>query len=231
MESFDIINILKNLVLIIPALMFAIIIHEFGHGYVAYKLGDDTPKLAGRLTFNPIPHIDPIGTIILPLVLILLKSPIVFGWAKPVPVNPYKARKIRDYRKAMAIISLAGPGANLLSAVAFAILFHLTNSLSGAIISALGVGIAQAILKPLLIFFIQAVKINIILAIFNLLPIPSFDGWKILLSQLPRDLEAKLEPLEQYGIIILVVLLITHIIDIFLIPPYRFLVSLLLGGY
>jgi Zn-dependent protease len=229
MEGFDLISSLKNIILIIPALMFAVIIHEFGHGFVAYKLGDDTPKLAGRLTFNPIPHIDPLGTIILPLILILFKSPIIFGWAKPVPVNPYKARKIRDYRKAMAIIAFAGPGANLLSAVIFAIMFHILDALAGAIISNFGIGIAQAVIKPLGMFLYYAVSINVILAIFNLLPIPSFDGWRILLSYLPRDLEAKLEPYEQYGFIIVIVLLLTHIIDIFIFPPYKFLMKLLIG--
>jgi Zn-dependent protease len=228
MESFELISNLKNLIILIPALMFAVIIHELGHGYVAYKLGDNTPKVAGRLTFNPIPHIDPIGTILLPALLILFKAPFVFGWAKPVPVNPLNVRKM-NYRKAMAIISFAGPGANIVSAIGFTILYHLLGMFSGTLASILGENLARAIIEPLGIFFYFGVSINVILAIFNLLPIPSFDGWRILLSFLPREWERKLEPLEPYGFIIVIVLLITHIIDLFIIPPYRLLMNLLVG--
>jgi len=228
MEGFDLISNLKNLIIFIPALMFAIIIHELGHGFVAYKLGDKTPKIAGRLTFNPIPHIDLLGTIIFPVLLIFFKAPFIFGWAKPIPVNPYNVRKM-NYRKAMAIISSAGPMANFISAVFFAIMYHLLAYLSDPMYSTLGVKLANAILKPLVIFLYASISINVILGIFNLLPIPSFDGWRILLSFLPRDLEAKLEPLEPYGFFIVILLLMLKIINNIIIPPYKFLMGLLLG--
>ncbi|WP_456392888.1 site-2 protease family protein [Persephonella sp.] len=228
MESFDFVSSLKNLIIMIPALMFAVIIHELGHGYVAYRLGDKTPKIAGRLTFNPIPHIDLLGTIIFPAILLLFKAPFIFGWAKPVPVNPYNVRGM-NYRKAMAIISFAGPGANFASALVFAIMFHILDALSGSLVSLLGANLAKAILQPLGMFLFYGVSINVILGIFNLLPIPSFDGWRVLLSFLPRDLEAKLEPLEPYGFIIVIMLLVLHIIDLFIIPPYRLIMSLLIG--
>ena len=212
----------QYVVLMIPALLIAMIVHELGHGYTAYKLGDNTPKIAGRLTINPIPHLDIFGSIIFPAILILLKAPFIFGWAKPVPINPFNFKKL-DYRKGMALTALMGPLSNIITAVIFAVLFHITINLTNY----LPYTINKTVLTPLILFFTLTVNINIIIAIFNLLPIPSFDGWRILLSFLPFKLERKLENLEFYGVFIVLILFMVGIIQVLIIPPYILLMSLL----
>ncbi len=221
---------ITKLIFMIPALLLAVIVHELGHGIVAYRLGDPTPKLAGRLTFNPIPHIDLFGSIILPAILIIFNSPILFGWAKPVPINPFNFKKL-GYRKGMAVTSLAGVSMNMLFAFIFGFLFQILSNqgVLSSIASVLGTGFIKSVIMPLLIFFQYSVSINVILAIFNLLPIPPLDGWRFLTTMLPVQLEQKLEPVEQYGMIILIVLLMVGVLNYILIPPYIFLTRLLLG--
>ncbi len=221
---------ITKLIFMIPALLLAVIVHELGHGIVAYRLGDPTPKLAGRLTFNPIPHIDPFGSIILPAILIIFNSPILFGWAKPVPINPFNFKKL-GYRKGMAVTSLAGVSMNMLFAFIFGFLFQILSNqgVLSSIASVLGTGFIKSVIMPLLIFFQYSVSINVILAIFNLLPIPPLDGWRFLTTMLPIQLEQKLESIEQYGMIILIVLLMVGVLNYILIPPYIFLTRLLLG--
>ncbi len=221
---------ITKIIFMIPALLMAVIFHEIGHGIVAYRLGDPTPKLAGRLTFNPIPHIDPFGSIILPGILILFNAPILFGWAKPVPINPLNFKKL-GYRKGMAVTSLAGVSMNFLLAFIFGFLFQLlsTGNTLNFISSVFGAGFIKTVLMPLLIFFQYAVSINVILALFNLLPIPPLDGWKFITSFLPYHIEQKLEAVEQYGMIILIVLLMIGVLNYVLIPPYVYLTRILLG--
>ena len=161
-------------------LLFSVIIHEVMHGLVALKFGDHTAENAGRLTLNPIPHIDLFGTILLPALLIITGSPILFGWAKPVPVNPLN---FRNLRKGELMVAAAGILAN----------FSLLNALPQAF---------PALLGSLLRF---TVLINLVLGIFNLFPIPPLDGSKILLSQLPLNLARSYQRLEPYGILILLV--------------------------
>ena len=213
---------LQYVVLMVPALFIAMIVHELGHGYTAYKLGDNTPKLAGRLTINPIPHLDIFGSIIFPAILILLKAPFIFGWAKPIPINPLNFRKL-DYRKGMALTALMGPLSNIITAVIFAILFHISTN----IVDYLPSNIVNTVMTPLILFFYLTVSINLIIAVFNLLPIPSFDGWRVLLSFLPLEWERKLENLDFYGIFIVLILFMVGIIQILIIPPYAILMSLL----
>jgi len=169
----------------IIVLLFSVIIHEISHGYVAEKLGDPTARLAGRLTLNPLKHLDPFGSVILPALLILSHAGFVFGWAKPVPYNPWHLKKPeRDG----ALIALAGPLSNLLVAVIFSLIFRLS-----VLIGSLTLGNLCALI----------VLINVALAIFNLVPIPPLDGSKILFLILGRRGENVKVLLEQYGIFIL----------------------------
>ncbi len=182
----------EYLALSIVILLFSVIVHEVMHGLAALKFGDRTAQQMGRLTLNPIPHIDPIGTILLPALLIFTGSPILFGWAKPVPVNPLNFRNIR---KGELVVSAAGILANFGLAIAAAIIYHLLDALPITF---------PALVGSLLHF---TVMINLVLAIFNLLPIPPLDGSKILLSQLPYNLAKEYQKFERYGILILLILL------------------------
>ena len=224
--NFDI----TQIIFMVPALLFAVIIHEIAHGLVAYKLGDPTAKMSGRLTFNPIPHIDPVGSIILPAILIFTHSPILFGWAKPVPINPIHFKKL-GYRKGMAVTALAGPLSNLIFAVIFGIMYQIlrNEAVLNTLASIGGVAFIKSIILPILLLLQYSVTINVILAIFNLIPIPPLDGGRILMSLASPQLEQKLQPLEQYGFIIVIVLLLVGVLNFIIFPPYRFLVSVLLG--
>ncbi len=173
-------------------LLFSVIVHEVMHGLLALKFGDHTAETAGRLTLNPIPHIDLIGTILLPALLLLTSSPILFGWAKPVPVNPLNFSNIR---KGELFVSAAGILSNFALAITAAIIYHILAALPQTF---------PYILGALLRF---TVLINLMLGIFNLFPIPPLDGSKILLSQLPYHLAREYEKLEKYGWLILLILL------------------------
>jgi Zn-dependent protease len=155
------------LIFFLLALIFSIIIHEVSHGYVAEMLGDPTARLQGRLTLNPIPHIDPLGSLLVPGILVLTQAPFLFGWAKPVPYNPYN---LRNQKWGEAMVAAAGPGINVLLAVVFGLVIRFgAGSLSDTFIQLAGV----------------IVLVNIMLAIFNMLPIPPLDGSKVLRSTLP----------------------------------------------
>jgi len=176
----------------IVILLFSVIVHEVMHGYVALKFGDHTAERAGRLTLNPIPHIDLFGTILLPGLLILTGSPILFGWAKPVPVNPLN---FSNLRRGELFVAAAGILANFSLAIAAALIYHLLNALPQTFPTLVG---------SLLRF---TVLINLVLGIFNLFPIPPLDGSKILLSQLPYNLARSYQRIEPYGFLILLILL------------------------
>jgi Zn-dependent protease len=175
----------------IPALI-AITFHEASHGYVAHLLGDDTAWRLGRVSFNPLVHIDPFGTVLLPLILLLLRSPFLFGYAKPVPVN---FRALRYPRAGTILVAAAGPGMNLLLAIIAALGFHIV-----AYIPAPGAQWFAANLK-------NALLLNVVLAIFNLLPIPPLDGGRILVGILPGVFARSMSHLEPYGMLILIGLL------------------------
>lgn len=177
-------------------LLFSVIVHEVMHGVVALKFGDHTAERAGRLTLNPIPHIDLFGTILLPALLIFTGSPILFGWAKPVPVNPLN---FSNLRKGELFVSAAGILANFGLAIAAALIYHFLNALPQTF---------PAIVGTLLRF---TVTINLVLGIFNLFPVPPLDGSKILLSRLPLNLAKSYQKIEPYGFLILLVLLMVPI--------------------
>lgn len=178
------------LALSIIILLFSVILHEVMHGIVALKFGDHTAQKMGRLTLNPVPHIDLFGTILLPALLIFTGSPVLFGWAKPVPVNPLNFSNIK---KGELFVSAAGIAANFGLAIIAALLYHLLNFLPFTF---------PALAHDLLHY---TVIINLVLGIFNLFPIPPLDGSKILLSQLPYNLARSYQRLEPYGILILLV--------------------------
>lgn len=172
----------------------AVIVHEVAHGWVAWKLGDPTAKNAGRLTLNPLAHVDPIGTVFLPLILLVTRSPVIFGWAKPIPVDFYN---LHNPKRDMIWVGLAGPSANVLSAILLS--FILKTSLVTA--------------NPLLLAILNsAIIINLVLAIFNILPIPPLDGSRVAMGILPRELSFQYAKLEPYGFIIIFGLLYLGII-------------------
>lgn len=180
------------LALSIIILLFSVIVHEVMHGVVAKKFGDRTAEKMGRLTLNPLPHIDPIGTLLLPALLILSGSPLLFGWAKPVPVNPLN---FSNLRRGELMVSAAGIIANFSLAIIAALIFHFLNALPQTFPFILG-----ALLR-------YSVIINLVLGVFNLFPIPPLDGSKVLQSLLPYHLAKEFQKLEQYGFIILLIFL------------------------
>ncbi len=199
----------------IPAVLIAITFHEYWHGRMAYKLGDPTAAEAGRLTLNPLAHLDPIGT----LMLLLFR----FGWAKPVPVN---FNRLNHPKRDMIYVSLAGPVANVVIAVIFALILRLSYYFIGQITIAQGssfFSISLTVLKGWLIFLQTGVIINLALAIFNLIPVPPLDGSKILLGLLPYPQAYKFAKLEPYGPIFLLILVLSGIIGKVLFPIVFFL--------
>jgi Zn-dependent protease len=173
--------------------LIAITLHEAAHGFVAHRLGDDTAYRLGRVTFNPLKHIDLFGTILMPAVLLLVRSPVLFGYAKPVPVNFYA---LRHPRRDMVLVALAGPGINIALAIAAALLFHLVAYLP----SETAPWVAQNLRNALLI--------NVVLAVFNMLPLPPLDGGRVAVGLLPNFLALPLARLEPYGMIILIAALL-----------------------
>lgn len=192
-------------------LLFAMVLHEYAHGWVAEKCGDSTARLQGRLTVNPLAHIDPLGTVILPLMCLLMGS-FLFGWAKPVPID---LRNMRQPRRDMALVAAAGPGMNLILAVASALLLAIlltiepTLSLRSSAEADASPGLlATMVFRPIAVMALYSVMINVFLALFNLLPIPPLDGGRILTAILPARQAVTLARLEPYGMLILVGLIV-----------------------
>nr|HID58677.1 site-2 protease family protein [Desulfobacterales bacterium] len=204
------------------ALLFAITIHEVAHGWTANRLGDPTARLAGRLTLNPIKHLDVIGSFVLPLLLFIIGSSIIFGYAKPVPVNFYN---LHHYRRDIAVVAAAGPIANLVCALLCGLLSRILLSIDYLWIDSFLFGPLMGMLALLR----YSVVINVILAVFNMLPILPLDGGRILSGILPPGQAASLARAERFGIIIVFFLLFTHTIDRIMLPIIRILIGLFMG--
>src|SRR5260221_10055551 len=194
-------NIL-SLLIGLPVLVFSAILHEVAHGYVADKLGDPTARLMGRLTLDPRPHIEPFMSILLPLLLIFSGSPVIFGGAKPVPIDPYN---LREGKKDVALVALAGPLTNVLLAIGASVLYHGLT----IVIPHLPVNmITESTINIVYFILITIASYNILLAIFNLLPIPPLDGSKIFSLVLPDELASLYLSFANIGIFILFLLLL-----------------------
>lgn len=183
-------NLIQTLAVVALPLLFAITVHEVAHGWMANRLGDSTAKMMGRLTLNPFKHIDPVGTVILPVVMLML-SGFMFGWAKPVPIT---VENLKGGRRDMALVALAGPASNLIMALIWAGI--------AALVTSIYTGGSEGIATPLIYMAGYGIFINLVLMIINLLPIPPLDGGRILESLLPGPMAWKLSRLEPYGMFI-----------------------------
>jgi Zn-dependent protease len=213
-------DIIRQLVISAVPILIAITFHEVSHGLVANRLGDPTARLMGRLTLNPLAHIDLFGTIILPAILIITGSP-VFGWAKPVPINPMN---FRNPRKHMAVSAAAGPVTNIALAVISLLFLKFVLPVLAYVMPGF---MARAVLTPLTMMFTQSILINVVLAAFNLLPIPPLDGGRVLVGVLPQQQAVTYSKIEPYGFIIVIVLLMTGIAGMFIRPLMNLIFALL----
>jgi Zn-dependent protease len=235
---FDIQGFLQQVSIQAVPLLLAITFHEAAHGWVAYKKGDPTAKMLGRVTLNPLAHIDPFGTILLPAILILMRSPFLFGYAKPVPVN---FRLLHDLKRDPVYVASAGVVTNLALAAISGILLRMIGLLDPDVIPKIGglglhataEGTLQMALIPLALMCVASVKWNVLLAIFNLIPIPPLDGGRIAVGLLPHGPSQALASVERYGMLLLIALfmfdpfgIIWRVIN----PVIHLLTLLFLGG-
>jgi Zn-dependent protease len=189
---------LPSLLIGFLVLLFSLTVHEAAHAWTAMRLGDDTAKRLGRVSLNPIVHIDPVGTLLLPLVAMASGSGLIFGWAKPTPVN---IRNLGRPRRDNILVTLAGPISNLAMAIIAAVVYRATG------------GVASFVA-------FEALTLNVLLAVFNMLPIPPLDGGQILLGLLPPSIALKLRVIQPYGFLILMALIITDVLGYIIGPPY-----------
>lgn len=225
-------------VFIIIALIISAIFHEYAHGWVAYKLGDYTAKDEGRLTLNPIAHLDPVGSILLPLLLVLMNSKFLIGWAKPVPYNPYN---LKDQKYGELKVALGGPATNFALALFFGLLARflpLANDLKQTLATFFFSGNNDALLSMIngsmitSVFILSVIicYVNLLLMIFNLIPFPPLDGSKVLSAFLPYNWQLKYQQLETFGLIILTFLLWFGFLN-FIYPLVLFLFNLIIGVF
>ncbi|MGB5440435.1 MAG: site-2 protease family protein [Gammaproteobacteria bacterium] len=202
-------SLVQKIAIWIPPVLLGITVHEVAHGWVASKFGDQTARMMGRLTLNPLKHVDPVGTILIPGLLLMLQAGFIFGYAKPVPIA---WKNLRNPKRDMAIVAAAGPVANLLMATIWALLVH-----AGLLLGETGTGLVY--------MGVAGIFINTILMVLNLLPLPPLDGGRVATSLLPGPLAYRFSLIEPYGFIILLVLLMTGVLAKILFP----LVTLVMG--
>lgn len=212
--SFDIDTFMYGLATWAIPVLFAITLHEVAHGWVASKLGDSTAKMLGRLSLNPIKHVDPIGTVAVPALLLLIGSPYLFGWAKPVPVN---FRNLKSYRRDMILVAAAGPGANLVMAVLWIMLLVMFANLIPD----------DNVARGFMTMSQHGVEINLVLLVFNLLPIPPLDGGRVLSGLLPLSLSRYFDQIEPYGLFIVLGLLYFGVLNQIVMPLVSMLAQIL----
>lgn len=194
-------NTIQLIIVLAPPLLLAITLHEVAHGWVALRCGDTTAQAQGRLSLNPLRHVDPIGTVLVPGLLAVLGG-FIFGWAKPVPVNYYR---LRQPKRDMALVALAGPLSNLLMALGWGLVALIGHGLRDTV-SAIG--------EPLLLMGIAGIDVNVMLGVLNLLPIPPLDGSRVLVGMLPDRFGAAIARVEPYGLLILLVLLVSGVLNL-----------------
>ncbi len=213
MPSFDINQLLNGIAIGAIPVLFAITLHEVAHGWAARLKGDRTAEMLGRLSLNPLKHIDPIGTVAVPLIL-WITGGVLFGWAKPVPVG---FNNLRNPKKDMIFVAIAGPGANFLMAVAWMLLFKVVYLL----------GLQQGLIGSWLISMAEiGLIINVLLAAFNLIPIPPLDGGRVLRGLVSESVGKILDWIEPFGLIIIVLLLFTGVLWVVIEPLYAFVAGL-----
>lgn len=223
----DIANLVSHLIIFLVVLLLAVSAHEAGHAWMSYKFGDDTAYMLGRVTLNPVSHTDPVGTLVIPILAFVfgamggaLGSIPLIGWGKPTPVNP---RKWTNYKTANVMVSIAGILANILITFIGFIIFKLLLEF-GAINAA---NINEGIIKPIAIFLWNLIFLNVSLAIFNLMPFPPLDGSKILSTFLPDSFQPVIQLLEQFGFIILLLLVYMGFFRMIISPVARLVEYLL----
>jgi Zn-dependent protease len=214
--------IIKQIAIMAVPILIAIVLHEISHGFTANKLGDPTAKMMGRLTLNPIAHIDIFGTVLMPIMIfIFTDGQFIFGYAKPVPINPYN---FKNPKRDMAISAAAGPATNIALAILSIILLKYIIMPAAAFVPD---DVAARFFKPLEMMLAASITINVILATFNMMPIPPLDGGRVLMGLLPHRQAETLGKIEPYGMIIILVLLITGIASYFIRPIINIIMGIL----
>lgn len=202
-------NVIQQVAVWALPVLFAITVHEVAHGWVARQLGDPTAMMLGRLTLNPFKHIDPIGTVLVPLALIALGG-VIFGWAKPVPIT---AENLRHPKRDMALVAAAGPVSNLVMAILWALIMKAALMLPDGL---------RGLTLPLTYMGWAGININVLLMVLNLLPVPPLDGSRVVAGFLPDRLAWKYSRIENYGLIILLLLMVSGILGKIMSPPVEF---------